>query len=99
MLRVPLLARGVVVHVHDVYLPFDYPRALLWTEQWLLAAFLHRNAAWEVTLPTHWMLRGHLDLFAGTPLHPGGGGGSDGGVFDTRFASSFWMTKIGDRIE
>jgi predicted O-methyltransferase YrrM len=49
----PLVAPGVAVHFHDVFLPGDYSRGHLdnahfWTEQYLLQAFLMGNAAWEV---------------------------------------------------
>jgi predicted O-methyltransferase YrrM len=50
----PLLQPGVVVHVHDIFLPSEYPRAwvdemhLFWNEQYLLAAFLQGNREWEV---------------------------------------------------
>ena len=52
----PRLAPGVIVHVHDVYLPFEYPRGfaesfgLYWAEQYLLQAFLSMNAGYEVLL-------------------------------------------------
>lgn len=39
----PQLSRGVVVHLHDIYLPDDYPaehRGHLWSEQYLLGAWL-----------------------------------------------------------
>ena len=45
----PLLRPGVIVHVHDVHLPFEYPRELVtqrnvyWTEQYLLQAYLIQN--------------------------------------------------------
>jgi hypothetical protein len=50
----PRLRPGVVVHFHDVFLPFEYPRpwmedfALYWNEQYLLQAFLAHNESWEV---------------------------------------------------
>jgi hypothetical protein len=50
----PRLRPGVVVHLHDVYLPFEYPRswmedfALYWNEQYLLHAFLAHNESWDV---------------------------------------------------
>jgi hypothetical protein len=55
----PRLASGVLVHVHDIFLPNDYPR--LWVldlrrayaEQYLLHAFLLFNGAFEVLLPAH----------------------------------------------
>ena len=49
----PQLQPGVIVHVHDIFLPDDYPEAWMreqrsYTEQWLLAAFLHGNRDWKV---------------------------------------------------
>ena len=45
----PALAPGVLVHVHDIFLPYEYPRRWLeesgffWAEQYLLQAFLVDN--------------------------------------------------------
>jgi len=50
----PVLRRGVVVHIHDIFSPRDYPRSwilekrLLWNEQYLLEAFLSNNDQWRV---------------------------------------------------
>lgn len=58
----PLLAPGVVVHVHDIFLPREYPRPWLeqegkfWAEQYLLQAFLCLNAEFEVVLPLNAVL-------------------------------------------
>jgi hypothetical protein len=52
----PILAPGVLVHVHDVFLPREYPREWIerdgkfWAEQYLLQAFLCLNAEFEVVL-------------------------------------------------
>ena len=59
----PLLRPGVIVHFHDVFLPFEYPRAwftefqYLWAEQYLLQAFLAFNRDFEVVLPTQLLAR------------------------------------------
>lgn len=53
---IPRLAAGVIVHVHDIFLPNEYPKPWVmeeqrfWTEQYLLQAFLAFNSAWEVLL-------------------------------------------------
>lgn len=52
---VPKLAPGVVVHVHDIFTPRDYPSRWLqdprfWNEQYLLEAFLSNNDDWNVLL-------------------------------------------------
>ena len=50
----PSLNKGVIVHVHDIFSPRNYPDAWLrqdirfWNEQYLLEAFLTHNTSWEV---------------------------------------------------
>ena len=50
----PRLAPGVLVHFHDVFLPWEYPRhwaeesRWFWTEQYLLQAFLAFNREFEI---------------------------------------------------
>jgi hypothetical protein len=51
----PRLKPGVIVHVHDIFTPRDYPmewleRPIFWNEQYLLEAFLSHNDAWDVLL-------------------------------------------------
>jgi hypothetical protein len=59
----PRLKPGVLVHVHDIFLPFEYPREWLedrgyyWAEQYLLQALLSGSAAFEVLLALHWLSR------------------------------------------
>jgi hypothetical protein len=51
---IPRLASGVVIHFHDIFLPYDYPKEWLieqqrfWTEQYLLQAYLSENDHVEV---------------------------------------------------
>ncbi|MEO3741867.1 class I SAM-dependent methyltransferase [Plantactinospora sp. B5E13] len=56
----PTLRPGVVVHVHDIHWPFEYPEKWLregrdWTEVYLLRAFLTHNTSWQVLLFTSWL--------------------------------------------
>ena len=50
----PVLAPGVIVHVHDIYLPYEYPihffteLGFSWAEQYLLQAFLCLNDDFEI---------------------------------------------------
>jgi predicted O-methyltransferase YrrM len=66
----PALAPGVVVHFHDIFLPWEYPRVWLqerdyyWAEQYLLQAFLAFNDDFEVVLPAHAVAREHPDRLA-----------------------------------
>lgn len=59
----PVLTPGVIVHVHDIFTPFDYheswifDRQLVWNEQYLLEAFLSGNTFYEILLSTNWLSR------------------------------------------
>ena len=49
----PRLRRGVLIHFHDVFWPFEYPEAWIragraWNEAYLLKAFLQFNHAFEL---------------------------------------------------
>ncbi|VAX10882.1 conserved hypothetical protein [hydrothermal vent metagenome] len=50
----PSLNKGVVVHIHDIFSPSNYPDQWLkndikfWNEQYLLEAFLSHNDSWKV---------------------------------------------------
>jgi hypothetical protein len=42
----PELNKGVIVHVHDIYIPYDYPQFMCdraYSEQYVLAAFMLAN--------------------------------------------------------
>ncbi len=42
----PYLKKGVIVHIHDIYLPYDYPQFMcdrFYSEQYMLAAFIIAN--------------------------------------------------------
>lgn len=66
----PVLASGVVVHFHDIFLPWEYPRVWFeemgyyWAEQYLVQAFLAFNDAFEVLLPANALAREHPDRLA-----------------------------------
>ena len=68
ILRVlPHLQDGVLVHVHDIFLPDEYPRTwvteqkLFWSEQYVLHAFLMFNTSFRILCSTHFMGRDHPD--------------------------------------
>jgi hypothetical protein len=66
----PRLAPGVVVHLHDIFLPREYPRAWVmeqhrfWTEQYLLQAFLRFNREFEILLSAGWLSAHHPEALA-----------------------------------
>ena len=59
----PTLKPGVLVHFHDIFLPYDYPNEWLqdskffWTEQYMLAAMLNGNARYKILYPLHQVYR------------------------------------------
>ena len=88
----PTIGPGVLVHVHDIFLPYEYPRAFpermfYWAEQYLLQAFLTQNSAWEVVLPLNALVRERQgDVAQLVPsFRPGAGPGA------------FWIRRKGGR--
>lgn len=57
---IPSLPVGVLVHVHDVFLPYDYPpayRRRLYGEAYVLWALLARGSRCQTVFATHLMVR------------------------------------------
>jgi len=72
----PRLAPGVVVHIHDTFIPWDYPQEWVfdgraWNEQYLVRAFLSFNSAFRILLGVAWMSHYHPEALAATiPGYP-----------------------------
>ncbi len=84
----PRLRPGVIVHVHDVFLPGEFPRDWMvklhhfWTEQYLLHGFLIFNSGFRVLLANTYLGKHHPGAFQRAfPRSPWWGGGS------------FWMQR------
>jgi Methyltransferase domain len=84
----PRLKPGVIVHIHDIFLPFEYRRDWVmeqfrfWTEQYLLQGFLMFNSEFEVLMANSYLNHYHQeDLKATFPTLPSWRGGS------------FWMRR------
>jgi hypothetical protein len=64
----PRIRPGVVVHVHDIFIPVEYPKQWVidwhrfWNEQYLLQMFLSFNTVFEVLWAGQWMHIKHPDL-------------------------------------
>ena len=84
----PHLKPGVIVHVHDIFFPFEYSRKWVkeqrrfWTEQYLLQAFLAFNSEFEVLVGTGYLVASWPEelqaTFSHSPEQKGG---------------SFWMRR------
>jgi hypothetical protein len=63
----PGLADGVWIHVHDMFTPRDYlerwvrQEVRLWTEQYLVEAFLSHNSAFEIVLALNYLSHRNTD--------------------------------------
>jgi len=61
----PTLNVGVIVHIHDIFSPRDYPKewvideVRLWNEQYLLEAFLTCNRDWKVLGALNYLHHNH----------------------------------------
>lgn len=83
----PKLGPGVLVQVHGIFLPMEYPKQWVdqrrfWNEQYLLQAFLAFNDAWEVLLANNYLGNHFLEEMKETfPNSPWWGG------------ASFWMRR------
>ncbi len=55
----PYLKKGVIVHVHDIYLPYDYPQFMcdrFYNEQYMLAmAIISNPAKYKILLPNYFV--------------------------------------------
>jgi hypothetical protein len=83
----PRLASGVLIHIHDVFLPYDYPREWivenrwLWNEQYLIQAVLQFGDAFDVLWAGHYLQRTDPQFAARLPRA------------GTRPATSLWLRK------
>jgi predicted O-methyltransferase YrrM len=81
----PALPAGVVVHVHDVFLPYEYPPRFFWDcpswgEQYILHAVL-QGGGWDVLWPGYHLQRDRPDAVARLPF------------LESGRAQSFWITR------
>jgi hypothetical protein len=70
----PRLSEGVLVHIHDIFIPEEYPRKWIldnhdfWNEQYLLQAFMIFNDAYEVMWAGNFMSVKYPDVLESTFL-------------------------------
>lgn len=67
---VPSLAPGVLVHIHDIFLPYEYPKEWVikerwnWTEQYLVQALLQDSNRFEVLWAGYYLQRSRPDFIS-----------------------------------
>ena len=77
----PRLQPGVLVHLHDIFLPAEFPqdwvknKLLFWNEQYLVHAFLLFNLEFEIVFANAYMTQRHPAAMQAAfgPYWPGGG--------------------------
>lgn len=79
----PALKRGVLIHIHDIAYPFEYPEPWVleenrsWNEIYMVYAFLAHNKDYQIEFFNNFMGRVHPSLMANSlPLFMNNPGGS-----------------------
>jgi len=92
----PRLRKGVFVHFHDIFWPFDYPQIWLengraWNEAYFLRTFLQYNSAFEILYFNSYMALHHAERLQRTmPLVL-----QETSNPETFGNSSLWLRKMG----
>jgi hypothetical protein len=66
----PSLNPGVIVHVHDIFTPYDYPEEWItkmlfaFNEQYALECLMSGNPSLEIILPLYYLWRDHTDALS-----------------------------------
>jgi len=82
----PVLKSGVLIHFHDVFYPFEYPKDWVfsgwnWNEDYFLKAFLMYNNAFNIKFFSNYLHVHHKESFSAMPLSYRNTGGN------------FWIEK------
>lgn len=82
----PVLKPGVLIHIHDIFYPFEYPKDWVlsgrnWNEAYMLRAFLTNNNEYEVLFFADYLHKNHSGIFSEMPL------------FYKSTGANFWMRK------
>jgi predicted O-methyltransferase YrrM len=77
----PSLKKGVLIHFHDIFYPFEYPKEWVfqgrnWNEDYILRAFLLYNNKFEILLFSDYIHKHHKEAFIDMPLTYKNSGGN-----------------------
>jgi len=88
----PRLAAGVVVHLHDIFLPHGYParwQQRAYAEQSMLAALLLGSRGFEILAPNAWLRRNESEAVNALQAH----------LEPDALEAGFWMRVRGEAID
>jgi hypothetical protein len=77
----PEIKRGVYIHFHDIFYPFEYPKEWIyagrnWNEDYFLKAFLMYNTTFEIIIFSDYIHKYYAEAFSKMPLTYKNTGGS-----------------------
>lgn len=78
----PILNKGVIIHFHDIFYPFEYPftwlkEGIFWNEIYLLKAFLQFNKTFKILFFNDYLYYKYKNyLLNNLPLYEKNSGGS-----------------------
>ena len=83
----PILKKGVFIHFHDIFYPFEYPKLWAyqgrnWNEAYLLRAFLMNNSNYKILMFSDFLLRSFPEVFSGMPL------------YEKNTGANLWLEKL-----
>ncbi len=88
----PAINAGVRIHIHDIFLPHDYPQSWViddnrnWNEQYVVRALLMYSTAFRVEFGCAYAFHAFSDLVASALGHPKGRSYGGGSLWLTRLA-------------
>jgi predicted O-methyltransferase YrrM len=88
----PILQKGVIIHVHDIFSPKDYTKqhlvndVMFWNEQYILEAFLTCNPEFEIIGALNYLKAHHAEaMYSKFPLL---------NKYKDSVPGSFWIRKV-----
>ena len=83
----PALQSGVLIHIHDVFSSFEYPKSWVYqgmslNEDYILRAFLMNNNAYQIKMFPHYLHTHYPDAYKNMPL------------FYKNHGGNIWIEKI-----
>ena len=86
--KLPKLKKGVLIHFHDIFFPFEYPKEWVyegrsWNEAYILRAFLQYNDAFKIRFYNSFFAKFHREKLL-----------SDMPVCIKNTGASIWIEKV-----